>query len=84
MPGFAGYRRLGPYRREGLLRDQGPLGFSAGNNLERKGGKPMAYQKPQIVVLPSAKNAIQGKAKGTTHNPDLTAYLSVGAYEADE
>jgi hypothetical protein len=44
----------------------------------------MAYQKPQIVVLPSAKNAIQGKAKGTTHNPDLTAYLSVGAYEADE
>jgi hypothetical protein len=44
----------------------------------------MTYEKPQIIVLPSANRAIQGKNKGNTHNPDLTAYLSVGAYEADE
>ena len=44
----------------------------------------MEYQKPELVVLPTAALAIQGRNKGTTHYPDLTGFLSIGAYEADE
>jgi hypothetical protein len=45
----------------------------------------MKYEKPQLVVLPSASAAIQSSAKGSAPVQDsLTTYLTMNAYEADE
>jgi hypothetical protein len=47
----------------------------------------MNYSKPQIVLLGSAAQAIQGNCKGVQANPDhhiTSDDATVGAYEADE
>jgi hypothetical protein len=42
------------------------------------------YEKPIIVQLAPATNAIQNSQKGSSETYDLMKETTVGAYEADE
>jgi len=45
----------------------------------------MKYQKPEVIRLPSAADAIQGGLKGTDAMLDLSKQEpTISAYEADE
>jgi len=45
----------------------------------------MQYEKPEILMLASATNAIEGGLKGTVGMLDLSKQEpTIGAYEADE
>ena len=56
-------------------------------NHERKEVNFMKYEKPEVVTLVAACNAVQGTKKGTA-SPQDSAYpfehQTSGAYEADE
>jgi hypothetical protein len=46
---------------------------------KRKGGNPMKYEKPEIVLLASALTAVQGTDKGIDsfdHEPSNPAYVA--------
>jgi hypothetical protein len=44
----------------------------------------MRYQKPEVILLASAVDAIQSGDKGDVKNPDSLTTNTIGAYEADE
>lgn len=48
--------------------------------------KTMRYEKPEVVKLANAVNAIQSQEKSATpaDNMDSTIHTTVGAYESDE
>lgn len=43
----------------------------------------MSYEKPEVVMLPCAEDAVQSLVKGT-FGPIDSLYNAPGAYEADE
>jgi hypothetical protein len=44
----------------------------------------MQYEKPEVVVLGSPVDAIQGMGKFNSGNPDNPPKCTIAAYEADE
>lgn len=44
----------------------------------------MKYEKPTIVPIASAADAIQNSQKGSSETYDLMRETTVGAYDADE
>jgi hypothetical protein len=44
----------------------------------------MQYEKPDVVLLSAAVNAIQGTQKNSNVIPDSPSFLTTAAYEADE
>ena len=46
--------------------------------------KSMEYQKPEIAVLASAMEAVQGSSNKMPTHTDATNVASPAAYEADE
>ncbi len=44
----------------------------------------MKYSKPEVVVLASAAEAVQGTMKGGQVWEDFPSFLTLNAYEADE
>jgi hypothetical protein len=50
-----------------------------------KGGDNMKYDKPELVILATAAEAVQGSSNKGLYTPvDSLTHASVAAYESDE